>query len=167
MKPPSKSPGFGSKSLMQAADVNGHASRDRCGNVVTSRAHQVSARGNDMRRRELIGLLGGAAGAWACADTFAAVKSPKARVGYLDVNAPPTECCVTPECRSVKWDCQAFCQACWLASDLRALGWREGENLQIEIRSGNGHLANLTRAAAELVALRPDILVAVASTEAK
>jgi putative tryptophan/tyrosine transport system substrate-binding protein len=120
-----------------------------------------------MRRRELIGLLGGAAGAWACADTFAAVKSPKARVGYLDVNAPPTECCVTPECRSVKWDCQAFCQACWLASDLRALGWREGENLQIEIRSGNGHLANLTRAAAELVALRPDILVAVASTEAK
>ena len=60
-----------------------------------------------MRRREFIGLLAGAAGAWTCADTFAAEKSPIARIGYLDLIAPPTECCVTPECRSVKWDCQA------------------------------------------------------------
>jgi putative tryptophan/tyrosine transport system substrate-binding protein len=120
-----------------------------------------------MRRREFIGLLGSAAGAWACADTFAAEKSPKARIGYLDLKAPPTECCVTPECRSVKWDCQAPCQPCWLASDLRTLGWREGENLEIEIRSSNEDLASLTRMAAELVALRPNVLVAAASTEAK
>ena len=36
-----------------------------------------------MRRREFIGLVGGAAGAWTCADVFAAQKSPKARVGFL------------------------------------------------------------------------------------
>jgi hypothetical protein len=35
------------------------------------------------------------------------------------------------------------------ASDLHALGWREGENLQIEIRSSNGELASLPRIAAE------------------
>jgi putative ABC transport system substrate-binding protein len=50
---------------------------------------------------------------------------------------------------------------------LRALGWREGENLQIEIRSSNGDLASLPRLAAELVALRPDVLIAVGSQEAK
>jgi putative ABC transport system substrate-binding protein len=51
--------------------------------------------------------------------------------------------------------------------DLNALGWREGENLQIAVRSGNGDLASLPRLAAELVALRPDVLIAVGSTEAK
>jgi putative ABC transport system substrate-binding protein len=120
-----------------------------------------------MRRREFIGLLAGAAGALTCVDVFAAQKSPIARIGYLDLIPPATECCVTPECRSVKWDCQARCQPCWLASDLRALGWREGENLQIEIRSSNGDLASLPRLAAELVALRPNVLVSASSTEAK
>jgi hypothetical protein len=36
-----------------------------------------------MRRREFIGLLGGTAAAWTCADVFAAQKSPMARVGFL------------------------------------------------------------------------------------
>src|SRR5262249_17273352 len=101
-----------------------------------------------------------------CADAFAA-KSPIARIGYLVAGAIPSECCATPECRSVRWDCQA---SLWppgfLASDLRAFGWREGENLQIEIRS-NGDLARLPGLAAELVALRPDVLVAPGSNETK
>jgi putative ABC transport system substrate-binding protein len=50
---------------------------------------------------------------------------------------------------------------------LNALGWREGENLQIETRSSNGDLASLPRLAAELVAPQPNVLVAVGSTEAK
>jgi putative ABC transport system substrate-binding protein len=50
---------------------------------------------------------------------------------------------------------------------LRALGWREGENLQIELRSSNGELASLPRLAAELVALRPDVLIANGSDETK
>ena len=56
---------------------------------------------------------------------------------------------------------------CWLPFDLHALGWREGENLQIEIRSSNGDLASLPRLAAELVALRPDVLIALGVREAK
>jgi len=120
-----------------------------------------------MRRRDFIGLLGGVAGALTCADVFAAQKSPIARIGHLGVLPPPPECCVTPECRSVRRECQSPCAPCLLASDLRAFGWREGENLQIEVRSGNGNLANLPQAAAELVALQPDILIAIGSNEAK
>jgi putative ABC transport system substrate-binding protein len=50
---------------------------------------------------------------------------------------------------------------------LHARGWREGENLQIEMRHGSGDLAKLPRLAAELVALRPDVLIAIGSNEAK
>jgi putative tryptophan/tyrosine transport system substrate-binding protein len=121
-----------------------------------------------MRRREFIGLVAGSAGAWTCGDVFAEQKSPIARIGYFGIVAPPTECCVTPECKSVRWQaCQSPCGPCFLASDLHALGWREGANLQIEIRSSNGDLANLPRIAAELAALRPDILIGFGSNEAK
>jgi putative ABC transport system substrate-binding protein len=51
--------------------------------------------------------------------------------------------------------------------DLHALGWREGENLQWEMRCCNADPANLPRLAAELVALRPDVLIAAGSTETK
>jgi putative tryptophan/tyrosine transport system substrate-binding protein len=120
-----------------------------------------------MRRREFIGLLGGTTAAWTCGNVFAAQKSLIARIGYLGVTPPPTECCATPECRSVRSDCRSPYPASRLASDLHALGWREGENLQIEIRSSNGDLASLPRLAAELVALRPDVLISPGSTEAK
>jgi putative ABC transport system substrate-binding protein len=112
-----------------------------------------------MRRREFIGLLGGVAGALTCADVLAAQKSPMARIGVL-INSP------TPECKSTRPD--AFQDSnCWLPYDLNALGWREGENLQIEIRSSQGRLAILPRLAAEVVALRPDVLIAGGSDDAK
>jgi ABC-type uncharacterized transport system substrate-binding protein len=120
-----------------------------------------------VRRREFIGLLSGVPAAWTCANVFAAQKSPIARIGFLSVESPPTECCVTPECKSVRSDCQSPCGSCFLATDLRAFGWREGENLQIERRSSHGDLASLPRLAAELVALRPDVLIGPSSTEAK
>jgi putative tryptophan/tyrosine transport system substrate-binding protein len=120
-----------------------------------------------MRRREFIGLLAGAAGALTCADVFAAQKSTIARIGYLVSVPQPTECCVTPECKSLRWDCQSLCAPCSLVSGLRAFGWREGENLQIEIRQSQGDLASLPRLAADLVALRPDVLIAPGSTDAK
>jgi putative ABC transport system substrate-binding protein len=50
---------------------------------------------------------------------------------------------------------------------LNALGWREGKNLLTEIRSGFGDQAKLPALAAELVALRPDVLVAAATIETK
>jgi putative tryptophan/tyrosine transport system substrate-binding protein len=99
-----------------------------------------------MRRRDFIALLGGAAAALNSSDVFAAQKSPIARIGFLALIPPPNT---------------------WLQYDLRALGWRDGENLQIEIRSSNGEIASLPRLAAELVALRPDVLIATGSDEAK
>jgi putative ABC transport system substrate-binding protein len=122
--------------------------------------------GETMRRREFIALIGGAAGAWTCGDVFAAQKSPIARIGILTIAPPPIECCATPECKSDRREAYQN-PGCWLPYDLNALGWREGENLQIETRSSNGDLASLPRLAAELVALQPNVLVAVGSTEAK
>jgi putative tryptophan/tyrosine transport system substrate-binding protein len=116
-----------------------------------------------MRRREFIGLACAAAGAWTCPDLFAAQKSPIARIGLLAVAPLPA----TPECNSGSRDNYPNPLNCWLSVDLNALGWREGENLQIAARSSNGDLASLPALAAELVALRPDVLIAAGSTEAK
>src|SRR5262245_66302099 len=44
---------------------------------------------------------------------------------------------------------------------LRELGYVEGQNLVIEFRHESGELARLPALAAELVGLRPDVLVAV------
>jgi putative ABC transport system substrate-binding protein len=120
-----------------------------------------------MRRRDFIGLLCGAGGAWTCPDVFAAQKSPIARIGLLTVAPLPSECCATPECNPGRRDNYLNPTICWLSVDLNALGWREGENLQIAARSSNGDLASLPRLAAELVELRPDVLIAVDSTTAK
>ena len=49
--------------------------------------------------------------------------------------------------------------------DLHALGWHEGDNLHVEGRFGD--LASFPRLAAELVALRPDVLIANGSDETK
>jgi putative tryptophan/tyrosine transport system substrate-binding protein len=125
-----------------------------------------------MRRREFIGLLAGAAGALTCADVFAAQKSPIARIGFLNMGAPPMtppfapECCATPECKSFRRDAYQN-PGCWLPYDLNALGWRGGENLLIESRWGYGDPAKLPALAAELVALRPDLLVAGGTIETK
>ena len=43
---------------------------------------------------------------------------------------------------------------------LRALGWTEGGNLEAEIRHGQGTAAGIAQAAGELVAWKPDVLVA-------
>ena len=101
-----------------------------------------------MKRRDLITLLGAMVGVWACTDAFAAKTSRTARIGVLWVLPPPSEY------ENV------------LREPLAALGWREGENLQIEQRVA-GNLANLPRFAIELVALRPDVLIVPGSTETK
>jgi putative tryptophan/tyrosine transport system substrate-binding protein len=93
-----------------------------------------------MRRRDIITLLGAMAGAWTCTDTFASKTSSMDRIGRL-FKSPP------PEPQGV------------FDATLHALGGREGENLQIEVRIANGDLVSLQRLAADLVALRPDVLI--------
>jgi putative tryptophan/tyrosine transport system substrate-binding protein len=118
-----------------------------------------------MRRREFIGLLGGAAAAWTWADVFAAQKSPIARLGYLIVGVPQTECCATPECRSVRWDCQSLCPpACSHRICVRSAG---AKARICRSRSAAVTLRACRSWSAELVALRPDVLIANGSDETK
>jgi putative ABC transport system substrate-binding protein len=49
---------------------------------------------------------------------------------------------------------------------LRQLGWTVGQNLQIEERSPGGEAASIRRAATELVALAPDVLLVVGTATA-
>jgi putative tryptophan/tyrosine transport system substrate-binding protein len=102
-----------------------------------------------MKRRDFITLLGAMVGVSACTGAFAAKTSRTARIGVLLEFLPAQEGLED-----------------LLRGPLAALGWREGENLQIEQRVA-GNLANLPRFATELVALRPDVLIGVGSTESK
>jgi putative ABC transport system substrate-binding protein len=44
---------------------------------------------------------------------------------------------------------------------LQQLGWTEGRNLRIDIRSASGNVAETRRLAAELVALAPDVILSI------
>jgi len=101
-----------------------------------------------MRRRDFVILVGGVASAFTCANGLAA--KVMARIGLLALALPKD--LQLPDL---------------LTPALNALGWREGETCQIEARSANGDIASLPRLAAELVALRPDILIGIGSGETK
>jgi putative tryptophan/tyrosine transport system substrate-binding protein len=121
-----------------------------------------------MRRRDFI--TSAAAVALTCTDVFAAQKSPMARIGVLVSGPRPPIECDDPEGKSGgprrDWYKIPKCAAPFLTG-LHELGWRVGENLHIEGRFDNGDPAKLPALAAELVALRPDVLVAGATIETK
>jgi putative ABC transport system substrate-binding protein len=98
-----------------------------------------------MKRREFVASLGGVAAAWPIA---AHTQQPARiwRVGYL-ASAPATN----------------FTNALFGAFRLRLqeLGYVEGRNLILDVRRADGDLARLPGLAAELVALRPDVIVAI------
>ena len=48
-----------------------------------------------------------------------------------------------------------------LAEALAALGWREQDNLRVDWRNGGGDRAPIARLAEELIALKPDVLLAI------
>ena len=98
----------------------------------------------DLRRRQFITLLGGAAAAWPVV-----VRAQQAdrvrRIGalmYLAADDPESPARVA-----------AF------ARGLQELGWIEGRNIQIEYRWGGGDMDRVRRFAAELVALAPDVIL--------
>jgi putative ABC transport system substrate-binding protein len=95
--------------------------------------------GADMRRREFITLLGGAA-AWPIAAT-AQQPGKVPRIGVLLVSGPEP---LGP-----------FREA------LRDLGYAEGKNIQIEVRSAQSQIARLPELAADLVSSQVDVIVAI------
>ena len=98
-----------------------------------------------MRRREFITLLGGAVVSWPLA--VQAQQSELRRIGVLQP---------FPKDMPEKVRIEAFLK------ELQRLGWTDGRNLQIEYR---WQTSDLRKAAMELVALSPDVIL-VSSTPA-
>jgi putative ABC transport system substrate-binding protein len=100
-----------------------------------------------MKRREVIGLIAGSA-IWPLA---ARAQQPE-RVRRIGVLAPGVASHPENQNRMA-----AFQQG------LRELGWTDGRNLGIEYRWAGGGVDGMRSAAAELVALAPDVIFAVGS----
>src|SRR4029453_811529 len=101
-------------------------------------------RGDRVRRREFITLIGGAATAWPLA---APSQQPKIiRLGYLEPQRP-TEAVAANLRRQ-------------FLLGLRDLGYVEGRHFKMEDRSANGQLQRLGNLASELAHLPVDMFVA-------
>jgi ABC-type uncharacterized transport system substrate-binding protein len=98
-----------------------------------------------MRRRELIVSVGGALAASVFRPQFVHAQATARtwRVGMLDTTAATLNAA----------NLDAFKQG------LRQLGYVEGQNLAIEYRSGEGRIERFPQLAAELVALKVDVIV--------
>src|SRR5450830_123378 len=96
---------------------------------------------NQLGRREFITLLGGAAVAWPLA-AHAQQPAKVPRIGFLFYGSPGP----SPEL-------DAFRQG------LRELGYIEGQNIVIEVRYAGGRIEALPELAADLVRLKPDVIV--------
>jgi len=101
-----------------------------------------------MKRREFITLLGGAAAAWPLA---ARAQQPDhvRRIGILMLVG--------------ETDPQAHTELAAFTTELQRLGWTEGQNVRIDYRWADGDVSRLQVLAAQLVELRPDLLVAQGS----
>jgi putative ABC transport system substrate-binding protein len=100
-----------------------------------------------MKRREFITLLGGAAATLPSA-LYAQPRKP-AKIGVLVLGNP---------------DPALFLQE--LQEGLRELGYVDGQNIAFEVRSAAGKAADLAPIAAELVALKADVIVAFQTSAA-
>ncbi len=94
----------------------------------------------DMRRRELLSLLGGAAAAWPLA-ARAQQAARLSRLGVLLLSTPQAD----PQMETAR-------------RALRDLGYVEGQNLAIEYRYAEGRPERLPDLAADLVRTKPDVL---------
>jgi len=97
----------------------------------------------EMRRREFIGVIGIAA-AWPRV-TRAQQGERIRRIGLLMLVA--------------EIDPQAQAELAAFVTELRHLGWTEGQNIRIDQRWANGDVGRLKVLATELVDLKPDLLV--------
>src|SRR5215467_5538468 len=95
-----------------------------------------------MRRRDFLGLIGGAA-AWPLAAR--AQQGRVRRIGWLFDRD--------------EYDAVAQTDRSAFRDALAKFGWNEGNNLQIETRFGVREVIHTRAAAAELVALAPEVIV--------
>jgi len=98
-----------------------------------------------MRRREFISLLGGAAAVWPLA-AIAQQADQVRRIGVLS--------------NIGESDLEAQSMVTALHEELRKLGWIDGRNLRVDHRWAAGNPERATAFAKELVALKPDVIVA-------
>ena len=99
----------------------------------------------DMRRREFITLLGGAAAAW----PLAARAQQGERMRRIGILLP-----VAADDAEFQARVGAFLQG------LQQLGWTIGRNVRIDTRWAGASAADIRKHAAELVALAPDVILA-------
>jgi len=99
---------------------------------------------DQLKRREFIALLGGAAAAWPLAARAQQGERVR-RIGALMYLAAD--------------DAESPARVAAFARGLQELGWIEGRNIRIDYRWGGGDLDRVRRYAAELVALAPDVIL--------
>jgi putative ABC transport system substrate-binding protein len=98
----------------------------------------------DLKRRDFITLLGGAAAtAWPLAGRAQQSGGKPFRIGYLAL---------------IPGEDKTLMKA--LLERLNELGYREGVNMVVDYRSAEGHPERLGPLATELVAAKPDALIA-------
>jgi ABC-type uncharacterized transport system substrate-binding protein len=105
-----------------------------------------------MKRREFISLIGGAAATWPLA-ARAQESGRMRRVGVL--------------LAFFDYDPESQARIAAFQHELENLGWTEGRNIQIEYRWASGDAERFRALAAELVATRPDVVVAHATASAE
>jgi ABC-type uncharacterized transport system substrate-binding protein len=102
-----------------------------------------------VRRRTFITLLGGAAAAWPLT-ARAQQKDRLRRIGVLMNLASD--------------DAESQARNTAFLKGLQELGWTAGNNVRIDVRWGAGDADRIRSYASELVALAPDVILAVGST---
>ena len=110
---------------------------------LSSRAITSSREKINMKRRQFITLLGGAAAAWPLTVHAQQVERVR-RIGLLMGTAD---------------DREGQARVTALKRGLQDLGWTDGRNIQIETSFGGAEADRIRAHAAELVALAPDVLV--------
>jgi putative tryptophan/tyrosine transport system substrate-binding protein len=101
-----------------------------------------------MKRRDFITLFGGATALWSVAAR--AQRGDVRRIGLL--------------LSGVESDSDSKARIAAFRQGLADLGWSEGQNIQIEYRWAAGKQDLILRYALELVALRPDVILANSTT---
>jgi ABC-type uncharacterized transport system substrate-binding protein len=99
---------------------------------------------DQLKRREFITLVGGAAAAWPLAARAQQGERVR-RIGVLHTPAAD--------------DPEGQARNAALLQGLTQLGWTDGRNVQIETRWAAGDADRIRRHVAELIALAPDVIV--------